>query len=504
MKDVSPRTAVRPRLQRPPRPASPPSTALRGFDMFWLPALSLALFLAWPLTAADHTARDFGGIPNDTKDDTRPLQQAVDACQPGDRLVLEPGVYDLTSRITLAAKRDFEWVGQGAELVMRGYSRETDQGSFTLLTVRDCQNIRLRNFTVDQQPARHLDGTVVASAEDHFDLQVFPEFLPITGRERIGIMMNYRPDGTPDGRRFNTEKHEGVELLRPDTLRIRTPLAQHLKTGEGIVIRHNAYGPHVMSFDGCDGVTLSNVSLYAGGMGLAAMRTADLTLDHFRIDYRPGSRRLMSANADGVHLNMCRGRITLTNCVLRGMGDDCINIHGMWARVTAIDRATGTLRLEAGTRHTRNGRIYFNWAQPGEQLDFYDREITSRGTATVRAARIEGEHLVVTLDAIPAALEPDDLADNATCIPTVQVSGCTLGRNRARGFLCQVREALIENNTFESTSSGGLWILTDAHYWFESGPRATSSSGATPSRTATAARPSARAPSSSLPKTTAG
>jgi len=202
-------------------------------------ALCLALCLAWPLSAADHTARGFGAIPNDAKDDTRALQQAVDACQPGDRLVLEAGVYDLTSRITLVAKRDVEWVGQGAELVMRGYNRETDQGSFTLLTLRDCQNIRLRDFTVDQQPSRHLDGTVVAVGQDHFDLQVFPEFLPITGRERIGIMMNYRPDGTPDGRHFNTEKHDGIELLRPDTLRIRTPLARHLKTGEGIVIRSN-------------------------------------------------------------------------------------------------------------------------------------------------------------------------------------------------------------------------------------------------------------------------
>ena len=76
-------------------------------------------------------------------------------------------------------------------------------------------------------------------AQGHFDLQVFPEFPPLTGRERIGIMMNYRPDGTPDGGHFNTEEHGGIELLRPDTLRIRTPLARHLKTGEGIVIRSN-------------------------------------------------------------------------------------------------------------------------------------------------------------------------------------------------------------------------------------------------------------------------
>ena len=307
-------------------------------------------------------------------------------------------------------------------------------------------------------------------AQGHFDLQVFPEFPPLTGRERIGIMMNYRPDGTPDGRHFNTEKHEGVELLRPDTLRIRTPLARHLKTGEGIVIRHNPYGPNVMGVDGCTGVSLSNVCLYAGGMGLAATRTANLTLDRFQINYRPGTQRLMSANADGVHLNMCSGQITLTNCVLQGMGDDCINIHGMWARATTLDSPARTVRLEAGTRHTRKGRIYPDWAKPGEQLEFYDLDVLSRGTATVDTVRQEGDELVVTLNALPPALAPGDLVENATCIPSVRVSGCTLGRNRARGFLCQVREALIENNTFEHTSSGGLWILTDAHYWFESGP----------------------------------
>ena len=138
--------------------------------------------------------------------------------------------------------------------------------------------------------------------------------------------------------------------------------------------------------------------------------------------------------------------------------------------MTWVESAGKTVRLEGGTRETRKGRIYPDWAKTGEQIEFYNRDIHSRGTAVVRAVRADGEELIVTLDSLPAALAVGDLGENMTCIPAVQVSDCKLGRNRARGFLCQVREAVIERNTFDHTSSGTIWVLTDAHYWFESGP----------------------------------
>lgn len=435
--------------------------------------LMLAFSTGCPARGGDRSVRDFGAIPDDGKDDTEAIRAAVAACESGDRLVFEEGVYDLTGTVSISGKDGLEIAGNGSEWVMRGYDRETGRGGFQLLAVADSRNINLHDFSVDQFPSRHMEGKILQVGDGFIDLRILDDYLPITGRERIDIMMDYLPGGIPNGREFNTGEYERTELVAPDVLRIYTKHASLVRAGDFIVIRHEAYGPNVMSFGYCENVTLRDVSFYAGGMGITAYRTTGITLERFAITYRPGTERMMSANADGLHFNMCRGRITIKDSTLLGMGDDCINIHGMWTRVVAVDRQANTVRLESGKVKSNappGPLIYSDWALAGDELAFYDTDLRPKGTASVVAAVHEDNNVVVTLDTVPEDIMPDDLVDNATWTPSVRLTGSRLGYNRARGFLCQVPDVVAEGNTFSHVSSGAIWIMTDTHFWFESGP----------------------------------
>lgn len=429
--------------------------------------------------AADISVRTFGAIPNDDKDDTEAIIKAVEACQNGDRLIFEKGQYDIYKTISLRGKKNLEIAGNGAMLMMRGYDRETDRGAFTLFTIQSCKNLTIHNIFIDQFPLRHMEGKVVALGQDYFDLEISREFLPITGSEKIGTMMNYNSDGTPNGREFYNPKVKARELIKPNVLRISMDdnKLKFLKIGEYVLIRHTGYGPNSISIDECAGIILRDVDMYSGGMGLyAGNRSSDITFERFNITYRPGTERLMSVNADGIHLNKCGGKIIIKDCVMKGMGDDCINIHSMFARVTGIDIDSSRIILEGGKSRSKAGGdmrvMYPGYAIPGDILVFYDvGTMQKKGTAVVKSYTMKDKLAEVVLDKVPAELKAEDLIDNLAYLPSsVSVTGSKFGRNRARGFLCQISNVLMENNEWDHTSSGAIWIICDTHFWFESGP----------------------------------
>lgn len=429
--------------------------------------------------AADRLVRSFGAFPNDDKDDTEAIIKAIEACQDGDKLIFEKGQYDIFKTLLLTGEKNLEIAGNGSMLMMRGYNRETDRGAFTLFTGKSCKNLTIHNILIDQFPLRHMEGKVVALGQDYFDLEIFKEFLPITGNEKIGTMMNHNPDGTPNGREFYNPKVKARELIKPNVLRISTDdiKLKFLKIGEFVLIRHTGYGPNVMSFDACAGLTLRDVDIYSGGMGVSAgNRSSDITFERFNITYRPGTERLMSVNADGIHLNKCGGKIIIKDCIINGMGDDCINIHSMFARVSGIDDANKKLVLEGGKSRSKAAGdmrvMYPGYAIPGDVLVFYDvATMQKKGTAIVKSYTMRDKEAEVVLDEVPVGLKAEDLVDNLAYLPaSVNVTGSKFGRNRARGFLCQVSNVLIEKNEFDHTSSGALWVICDTHFWFESGP----------------------------------
>lgn len=70
---------------------------------------------------------------------------------------------------------------------------------------------------------------------------------------------------------------------------------------------------------------------------------------------------------------------------------------------------------------------------------------------------------------LPEGIKEKDSIENISYVPDVQIEGCTVRNNRARGFLLtSAGNVLVRNNVFH-TSGTAILISGDAADWFESG-----------------------------------
>ena len=364
--------------------------------------------------------------------------------------------------------------GNGATLVGGDIAR--------LFLIRDAQNITIRQLTVDWDPLPYTAGRVVGllPAEHAFDIapQIPPDARP--GRIVQGILA------------YNPERHRladnGWEIYQTQgerdadptqrtpagNLRIFQARGNHLpEVGWQIIARHQVYGYDAFTFAGCQNVLLEDVTIHAvPGMAVIGWQSRDITIRRLKVI--PSAGGWMSATADAMHFNGCRGRITVEDSEFAGMGDDAINIHAMYGLVTArLDDhtlAVGRARMNPYYDKTRG-----IWDAPvkGDILEFSggDEPLLARGQLIVAGARQDAgqQRTIITFtDTLPADVGANTVLSNLSTSPSVRIRRCYVYGNRARGMLLQSRDVLLEDCVFEDISGAGLHICTDAVDWWES------------------------------------
>lgn len=225
---------------------------------------------------------------------------------------------------------------------------------------------------------------------------------------------------------------------------------------------------------------LRNLEIHhAGGMGVLAQLCTNVTLDSLQVRLSGrDSLRYITTVADATHFVQCSGRITSTNGYYEHMGDDAINVHGVYLNV---DR-----RLND---HTVVGRFMyeqtygFEWGFAGDTVQFVHKETSEAcggvrqlvsvtpmdGTETLDGARL----LRIVFDRpIDEAIIGGDTwcMENLTRTPEVYFARNAVRDNRARGALFTTpRRVVVENNVFDHVSGSAILISGDCSYWYESG-----------------------------------
>jgi hypothetical protein len=97
-------------------------------------------------------------------------------------------------------------------------------------------------------------------------------------------------------------------------------------------------GPPALNIVNGQNVSIEDVSIYAAGqIGLYLGRTNGATADHVQVIPKPGTTRLISTNADGIHTSFALGAYVFTNNIVRRTCDDGMQIAASWlARVTKV------------------------------------------------------------------------------------------------------------------------------------------------------------------------
>ncbi len=441
--------------------------------------LRIGLLLAAPFVLAEATSSivpavdvtRFGAKPDDDGDDTVAFIAAVNEVQTNGfhRLVIPPGRYRLTAGgnaqdpNVLFRFRNVDGLrieGTGAELLVSGVT--------SVFHFEACRKVTVQGLTIDWPRPPFSVGTVTASEVRHFDVAVEPEY-PVAGGEPVGAFMDYDPaTRLPAGSDLDVYGAvERTELRGPQCLRVYLNRDLAVPVGKFLVLRHQVYGFNAFMFNRCAEVQALDTAVYAvPGMGLIATVCENVTLKHFNVLKRPGSRRPMSATADATHFGGCKGTVTLDDCTFEGMGDDGANIKsGLYLSVRQ--------RLDERTVIAQHNLKMVDLPDPGDTLEMSHTDtllpFASNRVSSVGIEPGEGNRHRVTFEApLPPELREGDVLGNATRTPALRMRRCTVRANRARGVLCQTRDAVIEECVFQDCTSAGVLVLTEVVYFFES------------------------------------
>lgn len=389
---------------------------------------------------------------------------------------------------------DLEIDGNGSQFIFHG--------TVNPFVIDQSKNIKLTNFSFDFSRPFHSEGVILATDKGSMDLHIpeaFPYEINSSGILRFlsdGVDPPYYAAKPSIDRRkmkdlesayyykrlleFDSEKRETVyqqkdihtgnalpakKLPGNRNIRIFHP---KLKGNVGNVIVFQATyrrHPGIVISDSAevdiDGVTIH----HAGGMGVLAQRTHNITVQNSQVT--PSEGRMVSTTADATHFVNCTGKIQLLNNVFENQKDDATNIHGIYVMV---DRILDEKTLEVRLQHPQ--QYGFDFIDTGDILEFvHAPSLITYSTAKVASSqRISKEITRVVFETpLPDKTRVGDSIAEVRDYPEVIIRGNTIRRNRARGMLLNCRgKTVVEDNYFHSPGTA-LLFEGDASYWYEQG-----------------------------------
>lgn len=372
--------------------------------------------------------------------------------------------------LLLDGTKHFRVSGPGATIVCRGKMIE--------VCIDGCEDINVSGLAFDYHRPTVSEFKVEAVEPDHVDLRIHRDSAYTITDGKItwqgegwsyatGLAQELDLETNRVHRRKDPLQGLVLEEVEPFLIRARGKIS--MKPGHVYQVRD--------TFRDCCGtftrrsrdITWKDVSFhFIHGMGMVSQFSENLTVDSVSIAPDPASGRTTAAWADCIHISGCRGKVRIKDCVFSGAHDDAVNIHGTYLRV--VERLPGNqIKVRFMQRQTF-GFLAFN---PGDHVDFvHSDSLANYGSNRVKEARlINPKEILLTL-AQPVAdgFREDDVLENVTWTPEVEIRGCNVSRIPTRGFLITTRHpVVVEDNTFSGTWMSALHVSGDAKDWFESG-----------------------------------
>jgi len=432
--------------------------------------------------------RAHGAKGDGVADDSAAIRAAITAAVkagPGAVVVLDAGRYRVSSSSKDGRAPCFD-IHRANGVTIRGEVGKTELISTSpaagVFSFRHCANVSLKGVTVDYDPLPFTQGSVTAvdvtngtfnmTVDDGFPLLSEPWFfvpdlrkVPMS-RSLWGVVFDRAKKQFKEGS-GSANVIESFSPLGGRAWRVglyHKGSAKPMAPGDAFVVP--ARLGTVAAFMDCNGATAEDVTIYmAPGLCVLFLSCeGELVARRVIVRPRPGTTRLISATADGVHCQRNRKGPLLENCRFEGMVDDGMNTYDVVKMVTEVISPT-ELRLH----HTLSMRA-------GDRIQVMDPKTgLVRGEATLVSVADKGR---ITLDhPIPGVRTSKDILDGITSMTNhldadvvFNLSTCGAGyvvRNnyfgnfRGRGLILKGVNGLIESNVFERTSGPGIVIQNE-------------------------------------------
>jgi hypothetical protein len=356
------------------------------------------------------------------------------------------------------------------------------RGKMMQVHLEQSRNITLAGFGFDYQRPTVSEYTVESLDANSAALVIHPDstYRLVDGKV-LWVGEGWQVDSGGYGQIFRPE-HKTVwragspladvdhaEEISPGRLRVY--FNKNPRFTAGLVYQHRDTRRDYSSVfcDRSENINWLNVKFhFTHGMGVVSQFSRNLT---FRdIDYTPRaeSGRTCAAWADMLHFSGCAGKILVENVRFFGANDDAINIHGTHLRIV---KTIAPNQLKVRFMH---GQTYgFPAFTDGDEVDFINgKTLRPYATATVSGAAMDGDRgMTLTLKGpLPANIQPDDVLENVTWTPAVEIRHCVVEAVPTRGFLLATRRpVVVADNVFRRTRMSAILVADDAASWFESG-----------------------------------
>lgn len=427
------------------------------------------------------------GVRPDAPDCGPALREAVRKARLQTRpvvLQLEAGVYRLDS--------DSQQRRGGSCLPIHGAEGFTIAGAgagVTTLLVNNpmrgavdfasCTEVAIRDLTIDYATPPFLQGVVrrVDQEAGWFDLQIddgydTPEALnyqlsPVPyGRWGMIIDRATRRIRAGTSDHFMTPQWERVEGR---IWRFYTTEAHYrhslrdMQEGDAYVHLARGFGNAVMAYR-CQGIAIERVTVHASpalSVGLVACSRYAI-VRQLQVRFRPGSNRLITTDADGVHCQQNRIGPVITDCYFEGMADDAVNIY---APPIVLREVVSPRKL----RVQPSGEI-----RSGDRLQVLDpRSGQIRGVVRVVAVRVLDSGVELDVDRALTGLQAGETHRHADTLYNLDACGAgyrirrnVMNGNRRYGCMLRAGDGLVDGNRFVDTTGAGV-VLTNEPDWPE-------------------------------------
>lgn len=386
--------------------------------------------------------------------------------------------------IFLKDKKDIIIDGNGATLLVHG--------KMTPMLFDGCENVTVRNLTVDYACPTMSEFTVVSNEGESVVIKINPECLfRAEGNELVwhGETGNdgelYWEDSAHGNRRHikiydpKTKRtrdfpradmvFEKIEHIDANTLRI-FPKNKDADFSEGCVYQtRNIVRDQTGSmFQRCRNLCFENMRImFMHGLGMVSQFCENVTFRN--CDFSPKQGRTVASTADFFQFSGCRGKLTIENCKAWGAHDDYVNVHGTHLRIVEKNCSENSMVV----RFMHDETWGFQAFEAGDELEFirWDTLIPYAKTTVLNYERINDTDIKLFVDRqLPDIVIGKDVVENASWTPDLYISGCDFGATSGRGILCTTRgEVVIENNRFSNLWGSALLVEDDCNFWFESG-----------------------------------
>ena len=386
--------------------------------------------------------------------------------------------------IYLKGRKNVTVDGNGATVLVHG--------KMTPLLFDKCENITVKNLTVDYACPTMTEFTVLSNNDGVCDIRINPDCrFRVEGNELYWCGENgadgkpywenkpnvqgryvkvYDPE-TKMSRDFNRNDltFDKIEQIDVHTLRVTLAnKAADFKVGNIFQTRSIVRDQTGSLFNRSKNLRFENLRvMFMHGLGMVSQFCENVTFKN--CDFTPKKGRTITSTADFFQFSGCRGTLTVENCRASGAQDDYINVHGTHLRIVETDEKENTIIV----RFMHDESWGFQAFEAGDELEFikWDTLIPYGKTKVVSYKKLNDTDICLQLDRpLPYIEVGKDVVENVTWVPDLHVHNCDFGPTSGRGILCTTRgRVVIENNSFTNLWGPALLIEDDCNFWFESG-----------------------------------